>query len=152
MVTSSDGTWSARITNTVVGAGSSIVFSSIGAWRSARCISPRITTRRVASTGVPKAIGTICSRICSAVMAAPSGSQRRMSGCSSASTSSHVRHSPQPPSGHTSAAASAVAAARAPPPGGPTSRYACTGCTAAARSCCTARSWPGTASHTVMAR
>ena len=52
MVTSSVGTKSASTTNTVLGGGSSIVFSSFGAWMLTRWKSTSTWTLRRPSVGV----------------------------------------------------------------------------------------------------
>ena len=121
MVTSSGDTWSARITNTVLGGGSSTTFSSAGTASWARWNSGTTSTLRAASLGVRMARRRI-SRACSMPRKAPSRSITDTSGCTPAVARTHTSHSPQPPRGHRRAAARAMAAVRRPVPGGPTSR------------------------------
>ena len=121
MVTSSGGTWSARITKTVLAGGSSTILSRGATASWARWNSVSSSTLRSASFGVRMASRRI-SLARSMDRNGPSRSTTSRSGWTSANVRTHTSHSPQPPRGHSRAAARAWAACRFPVPGGPTSR------------------------------
>ncbi len=146
-VTSSGGTWSASTMNTALAGGSSMVFSRRAApSASSRWNSCSSITLRLPSMGAIDALRMI-SDTWSLEMRAPVRSTSRTSGCSPASArrASRASGSSWPVS---SSAANARAASCLVLPAGPTKRYACTGAAADRVSCCTARGWPTTPSHT----
>ncbi len=139
--------------------GSSMLFSSVlpttGSIRSA---SRSTTTLRSPSIGDLWISGITRGRSASrradspergarisfgSVYVAVVGSNSTTSGCVPRATSPAERSSVAP----ITAAANARAASITPEPRPPTRRYACDGCSAAARSVATARSWPTTSSH-----
>ena len=126
MVMRSAGTWSARMTNTVEGGGSSKVFNNAGPASLTRWKSCSTSTLRVASKGLVDA-NRVTSRAVSMLMAAPSRSTSITSGWTPARTRRQESHVPSGPSpawlaGHSRAAAKLRAAAPLPAPGGPTNR------------------------------
>ncbi len=120
-MTSSGGSCSARMTNTVLAGGSSSTFSSTDAASRTRWKSTRSRTFRDPSLGERMARRRT-SRAWSTEIDAPERSTTTTSGCTPANARRHTSHSPHPPRGHSRAAPRATAAVRLPDPGGPTSR------------------------------